>query len=235
IFIPGNHDWYTDGLKGLKRQEDYIEDRLGKHSFLPEKGCPIEKENLSDEVTLLVVDSQWFLEDWDKHPTINDGCDQIKTREQFFEEIESEINKAQGKTLLFAIHHPLQTNGVHGGRFAADKHLFPFQSKLPLPVLGTLINGLRKTGGMSPADLQNKHYRELSKRLFTLIQGHDNIVLLSGHEHNLQYLVHQEVPIVISGAGSKTSAASLGKTGQFASGNLGFAKLTVFEDASVWV
>ena len=25
VFIPGNHDWYNDGLKGLKRQEKYIE------------------------------------------------------------------------------------------------------------------------------------------------------------------------------------------------------------------
>ena len=43
IFIPGNHDWYSDGLKGLKRQENYIEDILGKNNFLPENGCPIEK------------------------------------------------------------------------------------------------------------------------------------------------------------------------------------------------
>ena len=24
IFIPGNHDWYAKGLKGLKRQEKYV-------------------------------------------------------------------------------------------------------------------------------------------------------------------------------------------------------------------
>ncbi|MBT8321372.1 MAG: metallophosphoesterase, partial [Eudoraea sp.] len=26
IFIPGNHDWYNDGPKGLKRQEEFVED-----------------------------------------------------------------------------------------------------------------------------------------------------------------------------------------------------------------
>ena len=30
IFIPGNHDWYSDGLDGLSRQEKYIEKLIGK-------------------------------------------------------------------------------------------------------------------------------------------------------------------------------------------------------------
>lgn len=34
IFIPGNHDWYS-GIDGLKLQEKYIENALGKNSFLP--------------------------------------------------------------------------------------------------------------------------------------------------------------------------------------------------------
>ena len=33
LFIPGNHDWYSNGLKGLKRQEKYIEEALGKIHF----------------------------------------------------------------------------------------------------------------------------------------------------------------------------------------------------------
>src|SRR5690606_21991168 len=82
IFIPGNHDWYSDGLKGLRRQEKHVDNILGKNSFLPEDGCPLEREKINDEVALLLIDSQWFIEDWDKHPTMNDDCD-IKTREQF--------------------------------------------------------------------------------------------------------------------------------------------------------
>ena len=35
IFIPGNHDWYSNGNEGLKRQQEYVENRLGKKSFLP--------------------------------------------------------------------------------------------------------------------------------------------------------------------------------------------------------
>jgi len=28
VFIPGNHDWYNDGLSGLKRQEKYIKKKI---------------------------------------------------------------------------------------------------------------------------------------------------------------------------------------------------------------
>ena len=49
VFIPGNHDWYS-GLKGLHRQEDYVEKALNeqrgitdeddyKNYFLPDNGC----------------------------------------------------------------------------------------------------------------------------------------------------------------------------------------------------
>ena len=50
IFIPGNHDYHADGIKGLKRQENLVEKALGKNSFLPENGCPITKVKISAEV-----------------------------------------------------------------------------------------------------------------------------------------------------------------------------------------
>jgi len=61
IFIPGNHDWYSNGLKGLERQEKYIEKILGKDSFLPKNGCPIDKVNISEDIVLITIDSEWFL------------------------------------------------------------------------------------------------------------------------------------------------------------------------------
>jgi hypothetical protein len=54
----------------------------------PRKGCPIDDEKINDNLRLITVDSQWFLEDWNKTPTINDDCS-IKSREAFFEELES--------------------------------------------------------------------------------------------------------------------------------------------------
>lgn len=126
VFIPGNHDWYN-GLKGLERQQLMVTDYLGdKKSFLPRKGCGLDILDINDNLTLITIDSEWFIQNWDKHPGINDQCD-IKTRDAFFEELRSLINKNQNKTILIAIHHPLLTNGPHGGYYAASKHLFPIK------------------------------------------------------------------------------------------------------------
>ena len=224
IFIPGNHDWYSNGLKGLKRQEKYIEDALGKNTFLPENGCPIEKVEISDDIVMIIIDSEWYLTNWDKHPTINDDCE-IKTRFKFFEELESLIKKARGKTTIIALHHPMFTNGPHGGQYDFVSHL------KPIPILGTLKNILRKTSGVSPADLQNKKYNAFKKRVVTLAQENDKALFVSGHEHSLQYLVKDNLPQIISGAGSK-STATRNVNGEFSTSDSGFTRLDVFKDGS---
>ena len=228
VFIPGNHDWYNNGLEGLKRQEKYIEDKLGKNTFLPENGCPIERVKISDEVVMLVVDSEWYLTNWDKHPTINDDCE-IKTREKFFEEFESLIKKARGKTTLVALHHPLFTNGSHGGQFSFASHMSP------IPVLGTLKNIIRKTGGVTTVDIQNKLYNQFRKRLITLSQENDKTIFVSGHDHNLQYIVQDNLPQIVSGSGSKAMTTRNVGNGKFSYGAPGYARLDVFKDGSSYV
>ena len=234
VFIPGNHDWYADGLKGLKREEKYIEDLLGKNTFQPENGCPIESINVSETIQLVIIDSQWYLENWNTHPTINDKCE-IKTRKRFFEEIEGELKKAQNKTIVFAMHHPMFTNGTHGGKYALKKHLFPLQKKVPLPILGSLITQLRTQGGVSIQDRFNERYHELMSRLQTITFDADNVIFVSGHEHTLQYIENQGIKQIVSGSGAKESSATLSNNGLFAYGKQGFAELSVFKDGSSWV
>ncbi|MEP5254378.1 MAG: metallophosphoesterase [Winogradskyella arenosi] len=234
LFIPGNHDWYSNGLKGLKRQEKYIEDALGKNTFQPESGCPLEDIDIGDHIKLIIIDTQWYLENWNKNPTINDKCE-IKTRERFFEELEGEIKKAQNRTTVIAMHHPMYTNGVHGGYYGAEKHLYPTQSKVPLPGLATLITQVRTQGGVSIQDRYNERYNELMKRIETLTFDKDNIVFVSGHEHTLQYLENENIKQIVSGSGSKKGAAALGTHGLFSYGGQGFAELIVYKDGSSWV
>ncbi|GAB5400278.1 MAG: metallophosphoesterase [Aureisphaera sp.] len=230
VFIPGNHDWYS-GLSGLKRQEKSVEKSLGKNTFQPENGCPIEKIDISDEVVLLAVDTQWYITDWNKHPTINDECD-IKTRHDFILELEGELKKNNEKTILLAMHHPAITYGSHGGYFNFEKHIFPFKAKVPLPVIGSLVTQIRAQGGVSPQDRYNKLYNELMNRLITLAKGNDRLILASGHEHSLQYTDLDGVKQIVSGSGSKNSAAALGDGAKFVSGASGFAELKVFTDGS---
>lgn len=231
VFIPGNHDWFGDGLKGLKRQEKYVEKILGKDTFLPENGCPIETVSVSDDIELLLIDTQWYLENWDKNPTMNDECE-IRTRNEFFLEIESKFKKNNEKTILIAMHHPMYTNGIHGGAYAIEKHIFPFQSKIPLPGIASLITQIRSQGGVSPQDRANQRYDELMNRLETLAYDTNKAIFISGHEHNLQYIDHQGIKQIVSGSGAKNSAVGLRENGLFAYGGQGFAVLDVYQDGS---
>ncbi|PRX56504.1 BamA/TamA family outer membrane protein [Flagellimonas meridianipacifica] len=232
IFIPGNHDWYSDGLKGLKRQEEYIKESLGsKKVFQPKNGCPIEKIEISDNIIVIAIDSDWYLVDWDKHPTINDECE-IKDRVRFFEEYESLIKKNLDKTIIVAIHHPMFTYGSHGGYYSFKQHLYPTSGKVPLPILGSIANFLRKTSGVSIEDQSNQMNNRLKNRLVTLSQFSNKVVFVSGHEHTLQYVVEEGIPQIVSGAGAKTGATKLRNGSKFSTGRMGYAVLKVFADGS---
>ena len=224
VFIPGNHDWYS-GVKGLKRQEKFVEDALGKNTFLPENGCPIDKIHISDDIELILIDTHWYIANWDKHPTINDDCD-IKTRQAFLNEFNSLIKKARGKTTIVALHHPMYTNGSHGGQYTFGSHMSP------LPILGTLKNVIRKTSGIANVDLQNPRYNELKKRLVALAQANEKVVFVSGHDHNLQYIVEDNLHQIVSGSGSKVSGVRNIGGGKFGYATQGFAKLLVYKDGS---
>lgn len=234
IVIPGNHDWYS-GIKGLERQADFVSKYLDdKKGFLPRKSCPIENVKIDSTTTLIAVDSEWFLEDWNDHPTINDNCE-IKTREAFFEELEGLLNKNQEKTVVLAIHHPLLSNGTHGGQFSLEKQLFPLEQKIPLPIIGSFINLLRKTSGVNPQDIQNKQYTIYTKRIKTLLQKQKNVIVVSGHDHNLQYISKENIQQIISGAGSKSEAARAINPYDFSYGGNGYATLTMFKSGDAKV
>ncbi|MDG1226412.1 MAG: metallophosphoesterase, partial [Polaribacter sp.] len=224
IFIPGNHDWYN-GLDGLKREEKLVEKALGKNSFLPENGCPLKKVEISKDIVLIIVDTHWYVTNWNTHPTINDNCE-IKTRTKFLDEFEGVIKKARGKTTIIALHHPMFTNGSHGGKYSLKSHLNP------LPVLGSMKNLIRKTSGITNTDIQNKRYNELRKRIITLSKENDKTIFVSGHDHNLQYIVQDNLPQIVSGSGSKTTPTKLSKNAKFTYGEQGFAKLEIYKDGS---
>ncbi|QTD36737.1 metallophosphoesterase [Polaribacter batillariae] len=224
LFIPGNHDWYS-GLKGLKRQEKLVEKALGKNTFQPENGCPLEKIEVNKDINIIVVDTHWYVTNWDNHPGINDKCE-IKTREKFFEELEGMIKKSQGKTTIIALHHPMFTNGPHGGYYSFKSHI------KPLPIVGSALNILRKTSGITNTDQQNDKYNHLRKRIISLAQQNEKIIFVSGHEHSIQYIVQDNIPQIVSGSGSKVTATKNVNGGVFSYGTQGFARLDVYEDGA---
>ena len=207
IFIPGHSDWNM-GIKDLKAQENYLEGLFNnKDVFQPEKGCPIEKVKVNADVDLILLDSQWALSDWNKIPNINDNC-HIKSKLEFYVEVEHEIVKSQGKTVLVALYHPISSYGKYGGSYSL---------------------------GLNPQHLSNKYYKEFSDRLFTIAQQSKNVVFVSGHEQNMQYIVDKKVPVIISGASGDIVKASNGKKSKFHSNEKGFSKIVEYKDGSMWV
>ncbi len=232
LFIPGNHDWYSNGLKGLEREEKYIQKALdSKDVFFPDNGCPIEKIEISESIVVIAIDTEWYLTNWDKHPTMNDDCE-IKDRGRFFEEVEGLIKKNVDKTTIIAMHHPVFTYGSHGGQFSFKEHIFPVGGNVPIPILGTVGNILRKTSGASITDVQNKMYNQLRNRLVTLAQYSNKVIFTSGHEHTLQYIVEENIPQIVSGSGANKGFTRLLNGSKFSTGQMGYAALKVYKDGS---
>ena len=93
LVLPGDADWNDDGIKGLKTIEEFAEEILDNNDvFQPENACPIEEIDISDNMHLIVVDSQWYIEDWNRNSKFNDECE-IKTREKFLKVLADAMRK----------------------------------------------------------------------------------------------------------------------------------------------
>ncbi|MFK7770673.1 MAG: BamA/TamA family outer membrane protein [Saprospiraceae bacterium] len=248
IFLPGNHDWIRHGLKGVRRQEKYIEKHLNagieddddwKNYFLPDNGCGgPEIVEVNKNLAYIIVDSNWYLRDWDKDAAINDGCD-AKNRRVFDFLFEESLRKNRNKNVVVLMHHPLNSYGPHGGKYAAKMHLFPLTELnknlyIPLPGLGTLAALGRGTIG-SRQDLAHPGYRAMKKSMLLGAGKNGRFIFAAGHEHNLQYIETDRNQFIVSGAGSKKNPAKLGKGAQFVYGGQGFSKLEFYENGTTWL
>lgn len=240
FFVAGNHDWYRHGLEGVKRQKEFIEDVLDrKDVLLPEPGCgdPVEIE-LNDNLVLVLIDSQWWLQNWQGETEINTGCE-VKSRKDFQRFFEEAIKGNRNKNIVVALHHPLYTYGSHGGRYRLKDHLFPLTNVkknlwIPMPVIGSIFPFYRSVLG-SKQDVAHPEYQALKSTLIGSARKNGNFIFASGHEHSLQYIEQDEQYFIVSGSGSKKSPVALGQGAAFAYGQHGFSQLDFYKDGSAWV
>ncbi|MEM9849453.1 MAG: metallophosphoesterase, partial [Bacteroidota bacterium] len=249
LFVPGNHDWTKYGLEGLKRQEKYIEHKLedmhdlsgkqAKHTFLPDDGCSgPEVVEINDQLVIIAIDSEWWLEDWDEHIEINTDCEH-RNRESFLYYFEEALRKYRTRNVVVVMHHPIYSNGSHGGYLTAKEHLFPFtqyfkRGYIPFPVIGSLGSLVRKLG-LIKQDLGHPLYKDLRTGLVGAASKNGSYIFAAGHEHNLQYWEKEEQSFIVSGSGVKTNAVKAGDESLFAYARQGFARLDFYEDGSAWV
>lgn len=225
LFIPGNHDWYKYGLDGLRRQQKFVESELGsKKVWHPEIGCGgPEVIEASDNLIYIIIDSQWWLANWKKHPGINQNC-ATTNRTDFLRLFKDAVKGNKEKNIVVVMHHPMETYGRHGGHFTAKDYLFPVPG---LPFLRTNIGSLQ--------DNVNASFQELRRGLLANVQLNGNATFVSGHEHNLQYIEKDNQRYIVSGSASKIAPAGMGEGSRFAYGGRGWSELDLYEDGSMWV
>lgn len=169
--------------------------------------CAFEVKPISDQIIVLDVNSHWYLENWNLNPTRNQNCT-IKTRSDFFLQLENEIRKHPEKIILIHMPHQLLSDG-------ASTNIF------------------QTISGLSPDEIQNKNNRELRNRMASLYQISSNIIYLSGREHNLQYLTSNHVKQIISGARENVTKTKRSLHGEFSVGALGYTKLFIYKNGDV--
>ncbi|MFX0556502.1 hypothetical protein ACOCEA_06870 [Maribacter sp. CXY002] len=239
IFLPGNNEWKSYELNKMELVEDYLKD-IDKDgiAIFPENGCPIEYKVINDDLDLILIDSKWFVSNWSRLEDINKKCTDIVTRRRFMEELEGYIKDGQGKNIVIAMHHPVFSNGTYNGATTFKEHISP------LPILGTIKNGLMDLGAFNPEHLNSRRYNYLRIAVSALAQENDRITLVSGHEENLQLLSGGGIHQIISGSLGSASATkieknritaiggSMGYEGKYSYGERGFSRLDFYADGS---
>ncbi|AHM59475.1 outer membrane protein/protective antigen OMA87 [Flammeovirgaceae bacterium 311] len=242
-FIPGNHDWNymrEGGLKRVNLQEQFVENYLNKgNTYVPDNGCPGPVEiELSPEVVLLVLDTQWWLHQHEKPYGRFSGCAAANEAEML-RLLSQMLERNSSKHVIVAAHHPLMSNSNHGGYYSVLDHLFPLtlirdELYVPIPVVGSLYPFYRMYGGVDQ-DIPHYRYQLLIDELMRVFRHHDNVVFAAGHEHALQLHRTEKLIHVVSGSGCKTSHIVEGNNAEFVAREKGFAKIMYYPNSEAWI
>ena len=239
-FVPGNHDWAvgsSNGYESILREQSYI-DYLGNENvkMFPRDGCPGPVEvKITDDILLVIMDSQWWLHAGDK-PGIESDCP-YKTKDEVLLQLDDILSKNSGKLVLIAFHHTFRTYSPHGGYFTLKQHIFPFTDMrdylyIPLPVIGSIYPLTRAVFGVEQ-DLQSPPYQAMIFAIENVVKGHDNVIYVAGHDHSIQIIQDSGYNYITSGSGSKNSRVSKGKKSLYASPKAGFVTLEISKGKQV--
>lgn len=241
-FIPGNHDWKQgkwQGLKYVKEQARYVEHYFrntkvanrNATTFIPQNGLPgPHSVILAPKIRLIAIDTQWWLQSQFFHKTPKlQGLNRKQTTEKFYRELDSLLKAANhaGEKIIVAAHHPMFTNGHHSNRREPLRSLVNF---MPLQFFGLI--GLNR---MLVQDTPQPRYYKMRKRLLSVFGNHQGLIVAAGHEHTLQFFLHEGNNHIVSGSGSKRSHINKNryKSAFMNDAENGFFRLDFFDDGNV--
>jgi len=234
VFVPGNHDWRF-GRAGVVAQQMYIENNSGPDvRILPEEGCPgPEYEIIEDKWLVLYLDTQWLLKEGNRAGVAAGQCE-FQTMEEVMRDVERLVGEHPEKNLLVNAHHPLYSDGPHGGSFRLKDHLFPLTNLkpylyLPLPFIGSVYPIYRKNGH-TPQDRRSNEHQSYVGRLLEATEGAQVRFFAGGHEHSLSFYDEDDHYVIVSGSASKKSFVRGAAETEFSISEHGFGKLIAFTD-----
>ena len=120
IIIPGDGDWQSGkrlGWERVKNQQQLVDSvfRTRSVDFLPKSGCPGPEEILlSEQVALIIVDSQWILHPWEK-PRGDSECSS-KSIGDLIDQLKVSLDNNKHRRVILATHHPIISQGKYGTR-----------------------------------------------------------------------------------------------------------------------
>lgn len=242
FMIPGNHDWHeqgSGGLEAINREEKFVEQYLNSGNvFLPSNGCPGPVEvNVSNDITIILMDSQWWLHKFDKPIGPENGCN-INDKFDVMVQLEDIINRNKGKHIVICQHHPVFTNGNHGGYYTLKDYIFPItiirpKLYIPLPLIGSIYPLARKYG-LSPQDMAHPDYQQLRDGILSALEKQKSTVFVAGHEHSLQMFRENDVYHIVSGSGCKNTYVTKHNDAVFAHEHNGFVRINYYTNGEAW-
>ncbi|RIY09765.1 hypothetical protein D0T11_11340 [Hymenobacter rubripertinctus] len=227
-FVPGDKDWANsgpDGLKRVRRLEKYIEEHNGKHTFIPEKGCPGPYVvDVAPLVRLVALNSPWFTHPYDKPEAPDTDCKTL-TQEEFREQLQDVLDETKGRNVLLVGHQPVVSNGEYGGHLPLGRHLWP-------PVVGAIDAAYRQNVG-TPRDLANPRYQQFRQEVLNTLRDHPGAVYAAAHDYSLQLTPQQGSFHLVAGSFAEARYVATNAQSRFNASAEGFSELDYYADGTV--
>ncbi|MDT8410868.1 MAG: hypothetical protein RQ875_00275 [Vicingaceae bacterium] len=240
IAVTGDLDWDNSGYYGLDTvsslQKSYKK-LLGENIFFPKNDCPGPYvKDIGDDIRIIAINSQWWLHPYRKVLPIDSECKEI-LKIEILDELDAAIENAGNRKVIFITHHPVTSGGVYGGNSNFMGQFFPFSHSDPdnktfIPLYGTFYHCYRQNIG-SVQDLSNDQYQLYIKEIKDVLLKHENVVMCSAHEYDMQLLNLNYNYQIISGNLVKSAQVSALENTIFKTNNTGFVKLEIQKNTPI--
>gem|GEM_PF-815719 len=234
FYLVGDHDFPDEaGTKPVRRLRKFLNEAYAAAAVkgddenqeavdvMPNPACGTPKLlELTDELGLLLVNSQWWMIDRNGDKDFNEHCDGT-TRASFTGHFLDNFRKYRNTRLIIASHHPMRSYGPLGGSFTAGAHASP------LPIVGTAWVFARWMGLVEQYEAHPMFHAYTE---FLRTEGNRNgaYVFVSGHDASLQYLELQAQTQIVAGTSGNEATPVVGASdGDFSLSSPGWAEITV--------